>query len=43
VAGCDWSPLQLGERDERGIVVPYSGLRTAVLLAAIACLALACL
>jgi hypothetical protein len=35
--------LQLGERHERGIVVPYSGPRTAVLLAAIACLALACL
>jgi hypothetical protein len=35
--------LQLGERHERGIVVPYSGRRTAVLLAAIACLALACL
>jgi hypothetical protein len=35
--------LQLGERRERGIVVPYSGLRTALLLVATACMALACL
>jgi len=35
--------LRLGDRHERGIVVPYSGPRTAVLLGAIACLALAML
>jgi hypothetical protein len=35
--------LRLGDRHENGIVVPYSGLRTAVLLLATACLALACL
>jgi hypothetical protein len=35
--------LRLGDRHERGIVVPYSGSQTAVLLAGIACLALACL
>jgi hypothetical protein len=34
-------PLQLGDRHERGVVVPYSGSRTAVLLGATACLALA--
>jgi hypothetical protein len=34
-------PLQLGNRHERGVVVPYSGSRTAVLLGATACLALA--
>jgi hypothetical protein len=33
--------LQLGDRHERGVVVPYSGSRTAVLLGATACLALA--
>jgi hypothetical protein len=35
--------LRLGDREERGIVVPYSGWRTAVLLVATACLALASL
>jgi hypothetical protein len=35
--------LRLGDRHERGILVPNSGWRTAVLLAAIACLALAML
>jgi hypothetical protein len=33
--------LRVGNRHERGVVVPYSGLRTGVLLAATACLALA--
>ena len=33
--------LRVGNRHERGIVVPYSGLRTGVLLVATACLALA--
>jgi hypothetical protein len=33
--------LQLGDRHEHGVVVPYSGSRTAVLLGATACLALA--
>jgi hypothetical protein len=35
--------VRLGERQERGILVPYSGWRTALLLGAIACLALAML
>jgi hypothetical protein len=35
--------LRLGQRQERGILVPYSGWRTAVQLAAIVCLALASL
>jgi hypothetical protein len=35
--------VRLGDRHERGIVVPYSGSRTAVLLGATACLALAML
>jgi len=35
--------LRLGDRHERGIVVPYSGSQTAVLLAGIVCLTLACL
>jgi hypothetical protein len=35
--------LRLGDRHERGILVPYSGSRTAVLLGATACLALAML
>jgi hypothetical protein len=35
--------LRLGDRHERGIMVPYSGWRTAVLLAATACLALSML
>jgi hypothetical protein len=35
--------LRLGERHQRGILVPYSGWRTALQLAAIAFLALACL
>jgi hypothetical protein len=35
--------LRLGDRHQRGIVVPYSRWRTAVLLGAMACLALACL
>jgi hypothetical protein len=35
--------LQLGERHERGIVVPYSQSGTAMIIAAIACMALACL
>jgi hypothetical protein len=33
--------LRVGNRHERGVVVPYSGLRTGVLLVATACLALA--
>ena len=35
--------LRVGDRHERGVVVPYSGLRQGVLLVAIACLALAML
>jgi hypothetical protein len=35
--------VRLGERQERGILVPYSGWRTALLLGVIACLALAML
>jgi hypothetical protein len=35
--------LRLGDRNQRGILVPYSGWRTALQLAAMACLALACL
>jgi hypothetical protein len=35
--------LRVGDRHERGVVVPYSGLRTGVLLVATACLALAML
>jgi hypothetical protein len=35
--------LRLGDRHQRGILVPYSGWRTALQLAAMACLALACL
>lgn len=35
--------LRVGDRNERGILVPYSGWRTAVLLGGIACLALAML
>jgi hypothetical protein len=35
--------LRLGDRQERGILLPYSGWRTAVLLAATACMALASL
>jgi hypothetical protein len=35
--------VRLGERQERGILVPYSGWRTALLLGVIACLALATL
>ena len=35
--------LRLGDRQERGILVPYSGLRTGVLLVATACLALSML
>jgi hypothetical protein len=35
--------LQVGDRHERGIVVPYSGSGTAMIIAAIACLALAML
>jgi hypothetical protein len=35
--------LRLGERQERGILVPYSGWRTAVQLAAMACMAMASL
>jgi len=35
--------VRLGDRHERGILVPYAGWRTAVQLAGIACLALACL
>jgi hypothetical protein len=35
--------LRVGDRRERGVVVPYSGLRTGVLLVATACLALAML
>jgi hypothetical protein len=35
--------LRLGQRQERGVLVPYSGWRTAVQLAAIVCLALASL
>jgi hypothetical protein len=35
--------LRLGDRHERGILVPNAGWRTAVLLAAVACLALAML
>jgi hypothetical protein len=35
--------LRVGDRNERGIVVPHSGWRTAVLLGGIACLALAML
>jgi hypothetical protein len=33
--------LRVGNRHERGVMVPYSGLRTGVLLVATACLALA--
>jgi hypothetical protein len=35
--------LRVGDRHERGVMVPYSGLRQGVLLVAIACLALAML
>jgi len=35
--------VRLGDRHERGVLVPYAGWRTAVQLGAIACLALACL
>jgi hypothetical protein len=35
--------VRLGDRHERGVLVPYSGWRTAVLLVATACLALASL
>jgi hypothetical protein len=35
--------VRLGDRRERGVLVPYSGWRTALLLAASACLALAML
>jgi hypothetical protein len=35
--------LRLGDRQERGMLVPYSSSRTAVLLGATACMALACL
>ena len=35
--------LRVGDRHERGVVVPFSGLRQGVLLVAIACLALAML
>jgi hypothetical protein len=35
--------VRLGDRQERGILVPYSGWRTALLLGVIACLALAML
>jgi hypothetical protein len=35
--------LRMGDRQERGIAVPYSGLRMAMVLVATACLALACL
>jgi hypothetical protein len=35
--------VRVGDRHERGVVVPYSGLRTGVLLVATACLALAML
>jgi hypothetical protein len=35
--------VRLGERHQRGILVPYSGWRTALLLGVIACLALAML
>jgi hypothetical protein len=35
--------LRLGDRHQRGILVPYSGWRTALLLGVIACLALAML
>jgi hypothetical protein len=35
--------LRVGDRDERGVMVPYSGLRMAMVLAATTCLALATL
>jgi hypothetical protein len=35
--------VRVGDRDERGVVVPYAGLRTGLLLVATACLALAML
>jgi hypothetical protein len=35
--------LRVGDRHERGVMVPYSGLRMALVLAATACLALAAL